>query len=93
LERLEGIRRAWLRIADGSPTSELAWLALCGILRECSPVGTAQWKYEAQIRYNNDDKVNAEFHDKATTLDFLKSFESGNCTPAEGEDDTSEDVA
>ena len=56
-------------------------------------MGTAQWKYEAQIRYNNDDKVNAEFHDKATTLDFLKSFESGNCTPAEGEDDTSEDVA
>lgn len=45
LERLEALRTVWQRRADGSPASELAWLALCSILRECSPVGTAQWQY------------------------------------------------
>ena len=45
LARLEAIRSVWQREADGSPISELVWLALCGILRECSPVGTAQWQY------------------------------------------------
>jgi DNA modification methylase len=45
LNRLEALRCVWERRADGSPLSELAWLALCAILRECSPVGTAQWQY------------------------------------------------
>jgi hypothetical protein len=45
LSRLEALRRVWQRKADGSPLSELAWLTLCAILRECSPVGTAQWQY------------------------------------------------
>jgi hypothetical protein len=50
-------------------------------------------KYEVQIRYNNGDKIDAEFQDKATTLDLLKAYESGNWTPAEGdEDDMSEEV-
>ncbi len=43
--RLEAIRCVWGRQADGSPLSELTWLALSAILRECSPVGTAQWQY------------------------------------------------
>jgi hypothetical protein len=45
LVRLESLRCVWQRRADGSPLSELAWLVLCAILRECSPVGTAQWQY------------------------------------------------
>lgn len=45
LARLEAIRSVYQRKADGSPISELAWLAVCAILRECSPVGTAQWQY------------------------------------------------
>lgn len=45
LLQLDCLRRAWEDQADGSPFSELAWLALSAILRECSPVGTAQWQY------------------------------------------------
>ncbi|MDI6895895.1 MAG: hypothetical protein QMC99_01065 [Methanocella conradii] len=45
LERLDVLRKSWLQMDDGSPISELAWLALASILRECSPVGTAQWTY------------------------------------------------
>ena len=45
LGRLEALRGRLERRADGSPLSELSWLALCAILRECSPVGTAQWQY------------------------------------------------
>jgi hypothetical protein len=45
LDRLYSLRESWHRFQDGSPASELAWLAMMGILRECSPVGTAQWQY------------------------------------------------
>lgn len=45
LNRLESLRCVWQRKADGSPLSDLTWLVLCSILRECSPVGTAQWQY------------------------------------------------
>lgn len=45
LNRLDTLRRAWLQTADASSASELVWLALASILRECSPVGTAQWQY------------------------------------------------
>jgi hypothetical protein len=45
LARLDSLRRAWAAVADGSPLSELSWLALASIIRECSPVGTAQWQY------------------------------------------------
>jgi len=43
--RLDSLRRAWEEVANESPLSELSWLALTSILRECSPVGTAQWQY------------------------------------------------
>ncbi len=42
---LDSLRRTWQEVADGSPESELTWLALTSILRKCSPVGTAQWQY------------------------------------------------
>lgn len=45
LTRLDALRKAWQFVADASPLSELTWLALVSILRECSPVGTAQWQY------------------------------------------------
>lgn len=45
LLRLDSLRRTWESRADGSALSELSWLALASILRECSPVGTAQWQY------------------------------------------------
>jgi hypothetical protein len=45
LNSLIAIRDAWQHMQDGSPASELTWLALMSIVRECSPVGTAQWQY------------------------------------------------
>jgi len=45
LSKLNLLHTAWEMQADNSPFSELAWLALASILRECSPVGTAQWQY------------------------------------------------
>jgi len=45
LALLDTLKRAWQDAADGSPLSELSWLALVSILRVCSPVGTAQWQY------------------------------------------------
>jgi hypothetical protein len=45
LLKLNALRAAWEQQANGCALSELAWLALASILRECSPVGTAQWQY------------------------------------------------
>ena len=45
LAQLESLKLAWKETANGSPLSELSWLALVSILRSCSPVGTAQWQY------------------------------------------------
>jgi DNA methylase len=45
LVRLDALRRAWTSTADGSAYSELTWLALASILRECSTAGTAPWQY------------------------------------------------
>ena len=39
------LRAAWSHLHNDTPASELTWLALMAILRECSPVGTAQWQY------------------------------------------------
>jgi hypothetical protein len=45
LSKLNMLHKSWEMVADSSPLSELVWLALASILRECSPVGTAQWQY------------------------------------------------
>lgn len=45
LQALDSLRLVWERESEGSPLSELSWLVLVSILRECSPVGTAQWQY------------------------------------------------
>ena len=45
LVRLDSLRHAVVANDDGSPVSRLTWLVLVAILRECSPVGTAQWQY------------------------------------------------
>jgi hypothetical protein len=38
-------------------------------------------KYEVIIRYDNGDKIDAQFQDRATTISFLQGYESGNWTP------------
>jgi len=45
LRPLLSLREACESLHDNSPVSELIWLGLMAILRECSPVGTAQWQY------------------------------------------------
>jgi len=45
LGRLNALHQAWLESNDGTPVSELCWLALASILRPCSPAGTANWQY------------------------------------------------
>ncbi len=45
LTQLESLRLTIDAASDGSPNSSLAWLTLLAILRDCSPVGTAQWQY------------------------------------------------
>lgn len=43
--RLAALVDAWRELADGSPLSELTWLAVISIIRSCSTAGTAQWQY------------------------------------------------
>ena len=45
LTSLDALRQAVESASDGSPASELVWLALISILRTVSPAGTAQWQY------------------------------------------------
>lgn len=45
LAALRGIRRAVERLTNDDAIDTLLWLALVGVLRICSPVGTAQWQY------------------------------------------------
>jgi hypothetical protein len=48
---------------------------------EAAPTGPLV-KYEVIIRYDNGDKIEGEFHDKAATMEFLQAYQSGNWTPA-----------
>ena len=64
LSRLDALRRAWESAADSSPASELTWVALASILRECSPVGTAQWQYVLPKK------------SKASATDAYRAFET-----------------
>lgn len=45
LLKLEALKISYLEEAQSKSTESLLWLALTAILRECSPVGTAQWQY------------------------------------------------
>ena len=45
LHQLHNLRLAWESMTDGSGPSELSWLTLVSILRECSTAGTAPWQY------------------------------------------------
>jgi hypothetical protein len=45
LQILHSLKLAWQSLADGSPASELTWLAITAILRTTSHVGTAPWQY------------------------------------------------
>jgi hypothetical protein len=38
-------------------------------------------KYEVQIRWNNGDKVEAQFQERQAVIEFLEHYQSGNWTP------------
>lgn len=42
---LAAIHQAWSDLSCSHEIKELLWLALIAILRQCSPVGTANWQY------------------------------------------------
>ena len=44
LQELDQLRKSWADTRE-HPLSELGWVALAAILRQCSPVGTANWQY------------------------------------------------
>jgi len=48
---------------------------------ETAPTGPLV-KYEVLIRYDTGDKIQGEFHDKATTVEFLQAYQTGHWTPA-----------
>ncbi|MDZ4685249.1 MAG: hypothetical protein SH850_09170 [Planctomycetaceae bacterium] len=39
-------------------------------------------KYEVVVRYDNGDKIEAQFRDRSTTVEFLRAYQTGNWTPA-----------
>jgi len=45
LKKLDALRQAYEKTKDNTDASELVWLTLISILRQVSPVGTAQWQY------------------------------------------------
>ena len=45
LDALNRLRCSWEELDDDSAGAKLVWLALVGILRACSSVGTAPWQY------------------------------------------------
>jgi hypothetical protein len=47
-------------------------------------------RYEVVIRYDDGGKINGEFHDKSTTLDFLQLYQTED--PAQALDIRDEDL-
>ena len=64
-------------------------IALVEAYDETAPTGPLV-KYEVVIRYDNGDKIEGQFHDRATTIEFLMAYKSGNWTAAT--EDLADDV-
>lgn len=45
LSTLSALKAAWQELGCAGGIKELLWLGLVSILRQCSPVGTANWQY------------------------------------------------
>ncbi|MEQ1871550.1 MAG: DNA methyltransferase [Vicinamibacterales bacterium] len=69
LRSLDSLRQAWQLLSDDSPASQLAWLALVGVLRRVSHVGTAPWQYVLpQKRKRSPAEAIAAFESMARTM-------------------------
>ena len=42
-------------------------------------------KYEVQIRYDNGDRIEGQFSDKESVIDFLQHYTTGNWTPMDSD--------
>lgn len=51
---------------------------------EAAPTGPLV-KYEVLIRYDNGDKIEGQFQDRAATIEFLSAYQNGNWTPSNEE--------
>ena len=60
LRKLDSIRQAVVAADDGSDAHKVVWLTLVSILRQVSPVGTAQWQY---VLPNKQKRQVAEVYD------------------------------
>ena len=60
LQELEALRRAFEQEPTGDRVTDLLWLAITAILRECSGAGTAQWQYV--LPNKNKARVSRPFH-------------------------------
>jgi hypothetical protein len=56
-------------------------IAFVGRYDESAPTGPLV-KYEVLIRYDNGDKIEAQFQDQQSTVEFLHAYRSGNWTPS-----------
>lgn len=88
LSSLDSLKQAWLLENDGSPASDLVWLAITTILRPSSSAGTAQWQY---VLPNKTKKVVAEPYEAfdeqiaLMTTDMLvyqRHARAGSCSKA-----------
>jgi hypothetical protein len=82
LTALLSLREAWSKLHDDTAASELTWLALMAILRECSPVGTAQWQYVLPNKFKarSADPFTAFAHKVAlfaADMEMRQSFTDG----------------
>jgi hypothetical protein len=76
LVKLDKLRRAFEEVNDDTPSSKLAWLTLVSILRQVSPVGTAQWQYILPNKHKSQVAEVYEAFDRCCET-FYKDMMSG----------------
>jgi len=88
LSELDQLRKAWLHRQEDEH-SELGWLSLAAILRQCSPVGTANWQYvlPKKTKANSSHPFEA-FKAKVNQICFdmtERPNDGNNCTLIQGD--------
>ncbi len=68
---LHGAARDWVSVNDA--------IAFVQNYNEAAPTGPLV-KYEVIVRYDNGDKIEGQFQDRAATIEFLAAYQSGNWT-------------
>ena len=90
LRRINAIRILPLHGSAKDCMSVIDAIAYVESYNEAAPVGPLV-KYEVIIRYDNGDKIEGQFQNRASTIEFLAAYNNGNWTPI-SDDDHAEDV-